>query len=140
MVLLHEAGGEVNAALISYRKALNAYREYEMYYGVRTPRKLVYDFMDACKYLGFWEEFEKAKRLYGIRSYSRNVPKNYPKSEIIAFISLGNIAHKEERFWEIPSPAGPILRIGYPEFERTPYEIRSAEIMYQQKNKISSSH
>jgi len=63
--ILFEWQGERNDALISYRKAEEAYEKYAEHYGVSQPSSLKSDLLRTTNNLGFAEEYERYLEKYG---------------------------------------------------------------------------
>jgi len=123
--LLHEAGGELNDAHVSYRKALKAYQQNAAWFGVAIPSSLKRDLMYTSATLGFFDELKKYQTAFVSESKS---PRLRQQHEMVIFVLNGCIAHKEERYWAIDSAMGPILKVAYPEFVETPYRIKNVVV------------
>ena len=70
MGALYEAGGEINDAFISYRKAYEGYDEYAHLYGTPCPTFLKADLVRTAGLLGFDDERQQFEELFGMR-YAR---------------------------------------------------------------------
>jgi hypothetical protein len=63
--IIFEWQGELNNALVSYRKAEAAYEKYQKEYGISQPASLITDLLRTANDLGFAEEYEYYKQKYG---------------------------------------------------------------------------
>ncbi len=64
MGMLYENEGETNDAYISYRQALEAYKQYVKDYGVTTPKELISDAIRTADILGFSDEIQEIRNNY----------------------------------------------------------------------------
>jgi hypothetical protein len=67
MGALYEAGGEINEAFISYRKAFEGYAEYAKCYGTTCPTFLKADLVRTAGQLGFSEERSQFEQSFGLK-------------------------------------------------------------------------
>ncbi len=100
MGMLYENQGEINDAFISYRKALETYRDYSANYKTTIPKKLVADCLRTADDLGFREEMEEIQSKFPEVSF-KSYKKLGDKGELI-FIHYNGIApHKIDDIFEI---------------------------------------
>jgi len=101
---LYEAGGEVNDAFISYRKAYEAYQVYGKVYGTQTPSFLLDDLVRTATRLSFTEEADSYRSLGG----SLFSPDADTMGSILAIIYSGKgpIKHEEKPKVTIPDTSG----------------------------------
>ena len=64
MGMLYENSGETNDAFISYKQALNAYKQYVKDYGVTTPQELVSDALRTGDALGLSDDTQDIRNNY----------------------------------------------------------------------------
>jgi len=64
MGMLYENSGETNDAFISYKQALNAYKQYVKDYGVTTPKELINDALRAGDALGMSDDVQDIRNTY----------------------------------------------------------------------------
>jgi len=67
MGVLYEAGGEINDAFISYRKAYEGYKEYANVYRTSCPTFLKADLVRTAGLLGFDDERRQFERQFSIK-------------------------------------------------------------------------
>ncbi|HWP83066.1 MAG TPA: hypothetical protein VNN76_10480 [Bacteroidota bacterium] len=121
--LLYEAEGEINDAFIAYRKAFEAYREYERLFKTVAPSFLKNDLLRTADALRFTDEKEEFERLFG----RRFIPLSQKQGSVVVIIHSGKGPIKEEISLQvsIPDTAGTVhtFKIALPKFksrERSP--------------------
>ena len=121
MGVLYEAGGEINDAFISYRKAEEIYRNsYSHDYGVSAPRFVVENLLGAAASLGFQNEIVEILTHYPDMRYPSS--KN-DIGEVYLIHYNGRGPEKVEEQWVVPMPDGFIVKVSYPRFVHRPYQI-----------------
>ncbi|MDI6641499.1 MAG: hypothetical protein QME68_04210 [Elusimicrobiota bacterium] len=101
-MLYENQGGasNINDAFISYRKALDSYRDYEKFYGVATPKELINDALKTAKKLGLVDEIKyiRDKWLKNIRGDEQKLS---DKGEAVILIYNGFAPEKIDTFIEL---------------------------------------
>lgn len=150
MGMIYENQGQINDAFISYRQALDAYRDYEKNFNVKTPSALAFDALRTARKLGFRDEMDAICRDWGITP----PPAAGQTGELVILNCNGLSAEKIDSFFEIAfgkawlyvnavsvrgkdaeqveqarSLARSVLfddqiRVAFPEYVRTPYRIQ----------------
>lgn len=112
--LTAEAFQDENAALVSYRNAVRAYRESGAAFGMSAPPALVADALRAVRAAGVDEG-----------EISQHFPKVAPaapladgEGELVVVAGVGHVAFKVSRSWKVSDPQGDIINVTYPEFVR----------------------
>jgi hypothetical protein len=115
--LLYEAEGEINDAFISYRKAFEAYRDYERLFATPAPSFLGNDLLRTAAALRFTDEKEEFERLFG----RRYVPLVEKQASVVVVVHSGKGPIKEEISLQvsIPDSAGTVhtFKIALPKFK-----------------------
>ena len=133
MGVLYEAGGEINDAFISYRKAEEIYRtDYESIYSVPAPVFLVENLLSAANALGFFQEAAEIQKRYP-QVNPQKPEKKERLAEVFAIHYNGLGPEKVEQNWHIPMLDGYIVKIAYPVFTPQVYRISHAEIFLTQR-------
>jgi len=128
MGVLYEAGGEINDAFISYRKAEQIYRtDYQPIYSVPAPIFLVENLLSTAYALGFFQEAAEIQKRYSEANHLKPGKKE-KLAEVFAIHYNGLGPEKVEQNWHIPMPDGYIVKIAYPVFKQQDYQISHAEI------------
>jgi uncharacterized protein len=100
MGALYEAGGEINDAFISYRKAYEGYDEYAKAYGTSCPTFLKADLVRTAGQLGFDDERRQLEKQFGTK-YSRPKQK---EGALLAIIYSGRGPVKEQNKIRVSIP------------------------------------
>lgn len=129
--ILFEARGEVNDAWIAYRKAHEAYLDYEVQYGTPVPERLKADLLRITDQLGLAQEHEEYREAFGrvewtpYRDYRR-----YGEIVFIAYTGLSPV--KEDYGLAVPVPDGTggtfIVTVAMPRFVPRPTGLSHAEV------------
>ncbi|MFH1784532.1 MAG: hypothetical protein ABH868_06535 [bacterium] len=102
MGIIYESRGEINDAFISYRKALNRYKETQGAYGVKVPPELVQSALQAASDMGFRDEYFEIKNEFP--KLSENfVPEKRKKTngEIVLLHYNGRVPHKIDSIFKM---------------------------------------
>jgi hypothetical protein len=128
MGVLYEAGGEVNDAFISYRKAEEIYRtDYADNYGLSAPPLLIENLLSSGKELSFNEEIAEIQAAYPGVTYMD--PAGKKEMAEIYFIHYNGMGpEKVEKRWIVPMPDGYLAKIAYPEFQKKNYQIHHGDV------------
>jgi hypothetical protein len=128
MGALYEAGGEINDAFISYRKAEEIYRsDYLPNYGVRPPTFLIANLLTSAHAMGFNEEMAEIQRQYPDLASIGSADK-MEMAEIFFIHYNGLGPEKVEKHLLVPMPDKFIVKIAYPVFRKRSYRISHGEI------------
>jgi hypothetical protein len=128
MGALYEAGGEINDAFISYRKAEEIYRsDYLPNYGVRPPTFLIANLLTSAHAMGFNEEMAEIQRQYPDLASIGSADK-MEMAEIFFIHYNGLGPEKVEKHFLVPMPDKFIVKIAYPVFRKRGYRISHGEI------------
>jgi hypothetical protein len=128
MGTLYEAGGELNDAFISYRKAEEIYRDdYLPNYGVRPPEFLIQSLLTAAKGMGFYQEMEEIQSKYP-RVVFGNPSEKRGMAEVF-FIHYNGIGpEKVEDSFITTMPDGYVMKMAFPRFVKKNFRISHGEI------------
>lgn len=91
--VLFEWRGELNDALISYRKAEEAYEKYAKVYNTPPPQTLKCDILRLAKSMNFDEEYEQYKNKYGIKD---DIPEANPDEGVLILIYENGFAPRKD--------------------------------------------
>jgi hypothetical protein len=111
--------GNIDSALIDYRKALDAYRDYEEHYRTSLPRVFVEDYLRVAEAAG---RLEEAREHLGYADDVRWVSHGEARTmgRIVLIHLNGTAPVKTEDKVIIPTGSGPVT-VAFPRFEaRTP--------------------
>ncbi|MBN2282551.1 MAG: hypothetical protein JXO48_01535 [Deltaproteobacteria bacterium] len=128
MGVLYEAGGEVNDAYISFKKAAAIYQtDYRYNYGLSVPPVVVSNLLSAAEGLHLQEEAKTIRSNYG-EALSGQTGSKAGDADVYVLHYNGRGPEKTERRWMIPMPDGYIMPIAYPAFEMQFYSIRDSNV------------
>jgi hypothetical protein len=117
--ILYEAKGETSDAWIDYRKAYEAYQNYQKQYGTPIPQMLKSDLLRMTDLLGLAQEHQEYTNQFGAVPWMRHQEyRRYGEIILISYNGLSPV--KEDYFITAPVPDGAggvyILNIAMPRF------------------------
>ena len=115
---MHETEADndsLNNALISYKKALDAYeKSYTPKYKTPTPTLLVQDLLRAAEALRFDDDVQALKKKFPNVSYTKPT-ETKDKGEVVFIHMNGEAPFKMEKTWETQADSK-VIKVAYPEF------------------------
>ncbi len=94
--IAHETGGDLNSALIDYRRSVSAYRKYAAVYGTAMPEQPVADLFRMANAMNFTDEVNKLKAEWGDIRYTA-YRELRSKGEVILVFYDGLPAYKVDK-------------------------------------------
>lgn len=120
--MIYEMAGNMNDAFIAYRNAADLYLDNRNeYYGVKIPAQLQADLLRTAAYMGFSEEQQRYRKLFGTESTKGDVPTN---GELILFLEEGNAPVKTEKNFILTSGKNGIGSFYYTDADGYPVDYR----------------
>lgn len=144
--LIYEELGEWSDAMIDYRKAYEAYKKYQVNYGVPVPDMLKHDLLRLAQRQGLRDELAKYKKEFGITPVQEENLAPEQDGELVFILNNGLAPVKREKvigaFAPPPSavmgtgaphkqvtPAPPVtVNIALPYYESRPNKVLSARV------------
>ncbi len=128
MGVLYAAGGEVNDAFISFRKAEHIYRkDYARNYGVSPPSMVIEDLLWSADQMNFKTEYDRYLKTY--RNIERRLSLRNPNDAVVNFIHFnGRGPEKVEHHFFVPMPDKYVVKMAYPEFIDQTYQVAGARV------------
>jgi len=127
--MIYEDDGEWSDAMISYRKAYEAYKKYRTDYGMALPDMLKHDLLRLTKREGLKNEAAKYRKEFGITPQTAHQSTTANEGELVFILSNGLAPIKREQSVTTVDPASGILvRIATPYYESRPNNIVAARI------------
>jgi hypothetical protein len=118
--IIYEDLGEWSDAMIAYRKAYEAYLQYEKRYALPVPGFLKIDLLRHAQRQGLTEELKKYKRLFGRQKW-KEAPTFSENGEVVFMLHNGLAPIKREHSITAIDPAsGHLFRISVPYYESRP--------------------
>jgi len=139
--ILYEARGEVNDAWIAYRKAYEAYQDYQNQYGTPIPQMLKSDLLRITDALGLDEEHQQYVKQFGVISWIRyKEHRRYGEIILISYNGLSPV--KEDFFITAPVPDGTggvyLLNVALPRFVARPTDLAHAAVRIQGSETVAT--
>lgn len=129
--ILYEGRRELNDAFISYRKAHEAYQDYEKSYGTPVPPLLASDLLRVTEALGLPEEHEGYLKQFSGTTWMSDRDLR-ARGEVIFISYAGHAPLKEDFFITASIPDGQggtyLLRVAMPKFAPRPNRVRTTEV------------
>ncbi len=127
--IIYESLGEWSDAMISYRKALEAFRAYKTKYGVAVPKSLEFALLRLTEHLGIEDELRQYREEFGIQQWPTVVERN-DQGELVVTLHAGMVAAKAEHGTQAFDPqTGRMIRISLP-YYRTRQNIVAKARLY----------
>jgi uncharacterized protein len=144
--LIYEEKGEWSDAMIAYRKAYEAYKKYQVNYGMAMPDMLKHDLLRLAKRQGLKDESAQYSKEFGIELQQDRKQKQELEGELVFILNNGLAPIKREKVvatWAPPpsvvtgkskpqaskAPPQPVLvKIALPYYESRPNNVLSARI------------
>ena len=95
--LIYDELGEWSDAMISYRKAYEAYKKYQVNFSVPMPPMLKFDLVRLAKREGLTDELSRYEKEFGIAPAQRNAADSAPEGELVFVLNSGLAPIKRER-------------------------------------------
>jgi len=144
--LIYEEKGEWSDAMIAYRKAYEAYKKYQVNYGLAMPDMLKHDLLRLAKRQGLKDEAALYSKEFGIELQQDRKQKPEQEGELVFILNNGLAPIKREKVvatWAPPpsvvtgkskpqaskAPPQPVLvKIALPYYESRPNNVLGARI------------
>lgn len=95
--LIYDELGEWSDAMISYRKAYEAYKKYQENFSVPMPPMLKFDLVRLAKRQGLTDELARYEKEFDITPPKRNTADSDPEGELVFVLNSGLAPIKRER-------------------------------------------
>lgn len=139
--ILYEARGELNDALVDYRRAYASYQEYGKQYQTPTPPSLPGDILRTAEALGASDILAEYRKLFPAVVWTPY--RRLQQSAEVIFISLNGLSPiKEDFFITVPVPDGQGLypfRLAVPHFVARPVDLAYAEVQVPDVSRVVAS-
>ena len=116
--MIYENLGEWSDALISYRKAYEAYTKYEAQYGIAVPAPLQTDLLRLTAQQGLSDEHDNYAKQFGLSRWQR-FDEWKATGEIVVLLHNGLAPVKQSRVARFPIVySGQLVSVALPEYQR----------------------
>ncbi|MDX8380968.1 MAG: hypothetical protein R8M14_02515 [Ghiorsea sp.] len=123
--LIYEAEGELDNAMIAYRKAYQAYTKHGEKQGVDSPLFLKHDLLRLTHELGLINEFEKYKTAFKAENI-HNFKASRKRGEVVLLLNTGLAPIKRSQSLFVNTDDGVPIRISMPVYQSRPSFITGA--------------
>ncbi|MFQ5598622.1 MAG: COG3014 family protein [Nitrospiria bacterium] len=133
--ILYEGNSEVNDAFISYRKAYEAFKDYERDYRTPIPERIGGDLLRLASDLHFEAEFETYRKIFPDAINNAEKRQRRTSGEIVVIAYAGRSPLKEDFFIHAPvfdDNRRYLLRIAMPKFAPRPSRVSGVDIILRQ--------
>jgi len=132
--MIYEQLGEIDNAMIDYRKAYNAYQEHQKAYGIAIPEMLKYDLIRTSKRLGLNNEYRQYLKEFGLDAKQIDMRPFRDKGELVVLF-LKDLAPilRSRRVAQVDPATGYLVHFSVPVYQRRESNIAYARIAVQQK-------
>lgn len=125
--MLFELMGEEDSAAVSYRKAVDAYKNTYYKHGLNVPYQLKIDLLRVLANLGLWDEVKIYKQQLNLHDYK--VVRQKDKTGLIVILGNGVVAQREQRVFQTWSPELKYnIRVAVPDYIHPPAFVNSARV------------
>ena len=125
--ILFEMMGEEDSAAVSYRKAVDAYKNTYIKHGLEVPAQLKYDLLRVLANMRLWDEVERYKKQLGLNDYKVERQRN--QSALVVVLGNGMVAQREQRLFYTWSPELKYnIRIAVPDYVFPPAYVYKARV------------
>jgi len=125
--ILFEMMGEEDSAAVSYRKAVDAYKNTYVKHGLRVPEQLKYDLLRVLANMRLWDEVERYKKQLGLNNYKIERQRN--QSALVVVLGNGMVSQREQRLFHTWSPELKYnIRVAVPDYTYPPAYINNARV------------
>jgi len=125
--ILFEMMGEEDSAAVSYRKAVDAYKNTYDRHGLSVPTQLKYDLLRVLANMRLWDEVERYKKQLGLSGYK--VVRQKKQSALVIILGNGMVAQRMQRVFQTWSPELKYnIRVAVPAYIYPPSYVNSARV------------
>lgn len=128
--ILYEARGELNDALVDYRKAHASYQDYEKHYRTAMPPTLPADILRTAEALGATDILDEHRKLFPATVWTPY--RRLRQSAEVVFVSLDGLAPiKDDLFITVALPDRQgfyPFRLAFPRFVARPVDLAYADV------------
>lgn len=126
--MIYEDLGEWSDALISYRKAYEAYEKYQAIYGIAIPEALKHDLLRLTKRQGLTEEYDKFVKAFDITTW-RDFSDWQEFGEVVLLLHNGLAPEKYSNVARFPIlHSGQLVSVALPAYARRPNPVQRVSL------------
>lgn len=125
--MMFELLGETDSATVSYRKALNAYKNTKEKHGLNPPEQLKHDLLRMLAKMKLWGEYKQYRKQFGFKNYK--LPKLKGKGELIVVFGNGMAPQRDQlvfRTWA--SELSVNIKVAVPHYPNPPVLLNTVRL------------
>jgi len=125
--MIYEMLGEEDSAAVSYRKAVDAYKNtYDKHY-VKVPLQLKHDLLRVLSNMKLWDEVEFYKNQLNLKNYEVKEQSN--DGSLVVILGNGLVPQREQSVFQTWAPELAYnIRVAVPAYKRPPALVNKARI------------
>lgn len=117
--IMFEMLGEDDSATVSYRKAVDAYKNTKEKHGLNVPLTLKHDLLRMLAKMKLWGEYKDYKREFGLDKYK--APKTKGKGELIVLFGNGLAPQRDQKIFRTYSSELALnIKVAVPDYPNPP--------------------
>lgn len=127
--LIYEQQGEWSDAMIEYRRAYEAYVEYQRVYGIALPSSLQHDLLRLTAQLGLVDEHRRYQQEFGIAEDAVDAETRDGRGQLVFLLHSGLAPVKRENAVILPAPgAHTLVKIAVPYYQSRSTPAKGARL------------
>jgi len=125
--IMFEMLGEEDTATVSYRKAVDAYRNTKEKHGLNVPATLKHDLLRMLARMKLWGEYKDYKNQFGMPKYK--APSTKGKGELIVVFGNGMAPQREEKLFQTFAPSLALnVKVAVPDYPNPPVVLNKVRL------------
>jgi len=125
--IMFEMLGEDDTATVSYRKAVDAYKNTKDKHGLNVPLTLKHDLLRMLAKMSLWGEYKDYKKQFALPKYK--APKTRGMGELIVVFGNGLVPQREEKvFQTFSSELALNVRVAVPDYPNPPNALNKVRL------------
>ncbi|MCW8936010.1 MAG: hypothetical protein OQK98_14945 [Gammaproteobacteria bacterium] len=125
--IMFEMLGEEDTATVSYRKAVDAYRNTKEKHGLDVPVMLQHDLLRMLARMKLWGEYKDYKSQFGLSKYK--APDTRGMGELVVLFGNGLAPQREEKVFQTYAPALALnVKVAVPDYPNPPVVLNKARL------------
>ncbi len=125
--IMFEMLGEEDTATVSYRKAVDAYKNTKEKHGLNVPLTLKHDLLRMLANMKLWGEYKDYKKQFGLPKYK--APKTKGMGELIVVFGNGMTPQREEKVFQTFSNVLALnIKVAVPDYPNPPVVLNKARL------------
>jgi len=125
--IMFELLGEEDTATVSYRKAIDAYKNTKEKHGLNVPLTLKHDMLRMLARMKLWGEYKDYKKQFGLDAYK--APDTKGKGELIVVFGNGLAPQRDQKTFQTYSTALALnIKVAVPDYPNPPVVLNKVRL------------